>query len=328
MKFTRKLGGLNTQVSALGLGCWAIGGTAGSTNYGEIDDNESIKAICRGLDMGVTLLDTADCYGCGHSERVIGEAIKGRRKEIIIATKFGHSFDEEKRDFTGARTDREYIEKALENSLRRLNTDYIDIYQLHLGGLKGPEVDAIIEMLEDFVQRGKIRSYGWSTDDEENARKFAPLKNCSAIQFQLNLFYDNPKLVQVCEEHDVTGLIRGPLAMGALTGKYNTGAQVAGDDLRSQNIEWVPYFKDGKLLPDFAKKMDAVREILTSRGRTLSQGALAWIWAKSKKAIPIPGFRLVPQVEDNVKAMDFGPLSPAQMLEIEQLIPPLQWKQF
>jgi aryl-alcohol dehydrogenase-like predicted oxidoreductase/DNA gyrase inhibitor GyrI len=284
MVFTRKLGSLNIQTSALGMGCWAIGGTAGSTNYGMIDDNESIKAIRRALDMGVTLLDTADCYGCGHSEKVVGKAVDGRRNEIIIATKFGNSFDEEKRDFTGARTDKEYIEKALEDSLRRLNTDYIDIYQLHLGGLKGPEVDAIIEMLENFVQSGKIRSYGWSTDDEENAKKFAPLKNCSAIQFQLNLFYDNPKLVQVCEEHDITGLIRGPLAMGVLTGKYNTGAQVAGDDLRSLNMEWVPYFKDGKLA-DVSEMFGFKKEIYFSKSFKSFFGVSPFQYVKYTKTL-------------------------------------------
>ena len=324
MAMTREIKRLGRQVSALGIGCWAIGGL----NYGVVDDNESVRGIRRALDLGVTILDTSDFYGYGHSERVVGKALEGRRQEVTVATKFGYSFDEENRVSLGERSDKEYVEQALDASLRRLNTDYIDLYQLHIGGLKGEAVDGILDELDRQVQKGKIRSYGWSTDDAENAARFAVNKNCSVIQFQLNLFYDNPELIKVCNDYGVAGIIRGPLAMGALTGKYSTGLRIDSDDVRGQNIEWVPYFKDGKLTPEFTKKMDAVREILTSGGRTLSQGALAWVWAKCDKAIPIPGFRTVKQVEENVGAMAFGPLTPAQMSEIHSLVPPLSWKQF
>lgn len=322
MNEKKALGRSGIPVSAMGIGCWAIGGDS----FGTVDDNESIRAIHRALEMGVNLLDTANVYGNGHSETVVGRMLQGKRPQAVVATKFGYG-PENGDILAGGKACRNAIAGACEASLTRLNTDYIDLYQLHMGALSGPEVDDVIDALEDLLRDGKIRTYGWSTDTPDNARRIAALEHCSAIQYQLNLFYENAEIARTAEEHGVAGLIRGPLAMGTLTGKYNDTAPLAQSDVRGRNIVWVPYFKDGKMTNEFAQKVDAAREILTSNGRTLAQGALAWLWARSGSAIPIPGFKSVAQVEENIGALHFGPLEPGQMAELTRLIPPLQWEQ-
>lgn len=321
----RTLGRTGTRVSALGMGCWAIGGPLwdGSTaaGWGEVDDETSIAAIRRGLDLGVTFLDTADVYGAGHSERVVGRALRGVRSKVVISTKFGNTFDEATRKTTGADDSPAYAARACEASLRRLETDYIDVYFLHLGGCDMEKALALRETLEDLVRQGKIRSYGWSTDDASRAALFAAGKNCSAIQHDENVLLDNPEVIRVCEERGVASVNRGPLAMGLLSGKYESAGVPDPKDVRGTNSPgWMRYFQGGKPSPSFLQKIAAVREILTSGGRTLAQGALAWLWARSPATIPIPGFRTARQVEENAGAVARGPLTAVQMKEIDRLL--------
>lgn len=321
----RTLGRSEIEVSALGMGCWAIGGPfwSGETpnGWGEVDDEESIRAIHKALDLGVNLFDTANVYGAGHSERVLGRAFDGRRTQVVIATKFNAVFDETTRQVTGADTSSEGIRSACEASLRRLNTDYIDLYQFHDNGYPAEKAAPIRRILEELVQEGKIRSYGWSTDFPERAQVFAQGPKCSAVQLQLNVLDDNPAMIALCEKENLAALNRGPLAMGLLTNKYTTEIKVAANDVRGEKSpEWMKYFKDGKPSPEWAAKRDAIREILTSKGRSISQGALAWNWARSEKTLPIPGFRTVAQVEENAGAMQFGPLTTEQMNEINRLL--------
>ena len=165
---TRKLGRSDIDVSAMGLGCWAIGGPfwAGdkSLGWGNIDDDQSIKSIHRALELGVNFFDTADVYGTGHSERILAKALEGKRDKAVIATKFGNVYDENTKQLTGNDASREYIINACEASLKRLNTNYIDLYQFHLNGF-GPEgAEEVVEVLETLVAEGKIRYYGWRTD--------------------------------------------------------------------------------------------------------------------------------------------------------------------
>jgi aryl-alcohol dehydrogenase-like predicted oxidoreductase len=132
---------------------------------------------------------------------------------------------------------------------------------------------------------------------------------------------DNPAMVALCEELDLAGVNRGPLAMGLLTGKYSASTTLGGDDVRGTRApDWMKYFKNGKPNPEFAAQLEAIREILTSGGRTLAQGALAWLWGRSPRMVPIPGIRTVKQADENAGAMKFGPLSPDQMQEIERLV--------
>jgi aryl-alcohol dehydrogenase-like predicted oxidoreductase len=321
----RKLGRSGIEVSPMGLGCWAIGGPfwEGTTplGWGEVDDEESIRAIHAGLDLGITLFDTANVYGAGHSERVLGRALDGKRSQAVIATKFNAVFDESTRQVTGSDATPAGIRAACEASLRRLNTDAIDLYQFHDNGFPADKAEPVREALEALVKDGKIRAYGWSTDFPERAEVFAQGPKCTAIQLQLNVLDDNPPVIELCEKYDLAALNRGPLAMGLLTDRYTAGTRTAIDDVRGQKSpEWMKYFKDGKPSAEWLGKRDAVRAILTSGGRTLAQGALAWLWARSPQTLPIPGFRTVEQVKENAAAMQFGPLINEQMVEIDRLL--------
>jgi aryl-alcohol dehydrogenase-like predicted oxidoreductase len=319
---TRTLGRSGITVSALGLGCWAIGGEftfdGRPAGWGMVDDDESTRAIQRALDLGVTFFDTADIYGCGHSERVLGQALAGRRDKVVISTKFGHVFDEQTREGAGQNLSPSYIRAACENSLLRLGTDYIDLYQLHGGVRTAAEAEEVIVVLENLVSQGKIRFYGPSVDDVEIAQVFARAPHCTAVQQQLNVFGGNDELIALCEAQDLAVICRSPLAMGLLTGKYHDDQALPANDVR-RHTPWWEYFKEGRM-QEWVEKVDALRGILTAEGRTPAQGALAWIWARSNAAIPIPGFKTVAQVEENAAAMRSGPLNDQQMAAIARLI--------
>jgi len=321
----RALGRSGIEVSALGMGCWAIGGPfwSGETplGWGEVDDEESVRAIHAALDRGVNFFDTANVYGAGHSERVLGRALAGRRSQAVIATKFNAVFDEATRQVTGSDTRPDGIRKACEDSLHRLNTDYIDLYQFHDNGFPADKAVPVRDTLEALVKEGKIRAYGWSTDFVDRAEVFAQGPKCTSIQLQLNVLDDNPAMIALCEKHNLAAINRGPLAMGLLTGKYTTSTQVSIDDVRGQKSpEWMKYFKDGRPNPEWMSMRDAITQILTSQGRTVAQGALAWLWARTPQTLPIPGFRTVKQVEENAGAMEFGPLTSEQTKQIESLL--------
>jgi aryl-alcohol dehydrogenase-like predicted oxidoreductase len=169
-------------------------------------------------------------------------------------------------------------------------------------------------ILEELVSEGKIRFYGWSTNDSERSRFFAQGGHCAAIQFRLNVLEDAPKLLDICDEYDQAGIIRGPLASGFLTGKYTPDNL---DDLLSADDFRLNYRGD---LSKVVKGSAAIEDVLQSDGRTLVQGSLAWIWARSNRTIPIPGFRMMGQVEENIKAMEFGPLRKEQMSQIDDIL--------
>jgi len=323
--FTRHLGKSGIQSSAMGLGCWAIGGPfwEGETpvGWGEVDDKESVSAIQRALDYGISFFDTADVYGTGHSERILARALKEQRTKVVIATKFGNTFDEPSRQMTGSNASPEYIRNACDASLQRLQTDYIDLYQFHLNDYPAEKAAEVRDALEELVASGKIRAYGWSTDFPERAQVFAQGHHCIAVQHQMNVLDDAGAIITLCEKFNLASINRGPLAMGLLTGKYQAGSTVGIDDVRgSKSPAWMKYFKDGKPNPLWLKKFEDIREILMSDGRTIAQGALAWLWGRSYQTIPIPGFRTVTQVEENCSAMTFGPLHPEQMSEITTLL--------
>lgn len=324
-KLSRSLGRSGIEISALGMGCWAIGGPfwAGDSplGWGEVDDNESIRAIHAAIDLGVTFFDTANVYGAGYSERVLARALAGRRSHVVIATKFNALFDESSRQVTGSDSSPAGIRKACEESLRRLETDIIDLYQFHDNGFPPEKAGPVRDTLEALLKEGKIRAYGWSTDFPKSAEFFAAGEHCATIQAELNVLDDNAAIVAVCEKHDLALINRGPLAMGLLTGKYGSGVKPSIDDVRGEKSpEWMKYFKNGQPNADYVNRLDSVREILTSNGRTPAQGALAWLWARSPKTVPIPGFRTVKQVEENARAMDFGPLTQEQFRQIEQIL--------
>jgi aryl-alcohol dehydrogenase-like predicted oxidoreductase len=320
----RILGRSGIEVSSLGLGCWAVGGPwkfdAGEAGWGTVDDRESVAAIQAGMALGVNFFDTAANYGAGHSERILGQAIAGKRDSVVIATKFGYGVFEDRGLVSGMDASPAAIRASLEASLGRLGTDYIDLFQLHVGDYPLERVPETLETLDALVAEGKVRAYGWSTDDPERARSFAEGQHCATVQHQLNLFEDNPEMLALCESLNLASINRGPLAMGLLTGKYKDGATFEASDLRAHNHAWMAYFKDGKANSVWTAKLEAMREVLTSNGRTLAQGALAWLWARSPMTVPIPGFRTVAQAESNAKAMEFGALTSDQMLEVKRIL--------
>ncbi|HYF63008.1 MAG TPA: aldo/keto reductase, partial [Herpetosiphonaceae bacterium] len=248
-------------------------------------------------------------------------AFAGARDRVVIATKFNAIFDEATRQVTGSSAAPADIRQACEDSLRRLGTDYIDLYQFHDNGYPAEQAGPVRDTLEELVAEGKIRAYGWSTDFADRAEVFAQGPACASIQLQLNVLDDNPAVLAVCERHDLAAINRGPLAMGLLSDRYTASTRPAADDVRGVNSPgWMKYFKDGQPSPEWLGRRDAIREILTSGGRTLAQGALAWLWGRSPKTIPIPGFRTVEQVRENSGALRFGPLAADQMAEIERLL--------
>ena len=322
----RTLGRSGIDVSAIGMGCWAIGGPfhrdGQPCGWGEVDDEESVRAVHRAIELGVDFFDTADVYGAGHSERVLARALAGRRERVVIATKWGNIFDEGTKEITGRGEDTADLREAVTASLRRLGTDYIDLYQLHLGDLAIDRAADLLGELETLVEEGKIRWYGWSTDDPGRADAWGSAgEHCTAIQHDFSMMYGSkPEVLETAERHGLASINRGPLAMGLLTGKYNADSRIGPDDVRGSSLPWMVLFKDGRPAPEYLARLAAVREILTADGRTLAQGALGWLWAVSDATVPIPGCRTVAQVEDNAGALERGPLTQEQVKEIETLL--------
>ena len=325
----RRLGSSEVELTPMGLGCWAVGGPSvndeGRTiGWGEVDDQESIRAIRRGFDLGVRFFDTADTYGAGHSERLVGRALAGHLDEVVIATKFGHTFDDDgSRRGHGVDVSPDYIRSACRASLRRLGVEAIDLYQLHVGSLPDAQSDAVVETLEELQREGSIRQFGWSCDVAAQAQRWAERGTCAALQFICNVFTETPGLVDLCERGSMTAIIRSPLASGFLSGKFGPESRLPREDWRSQALElgWGDLFNaDGSANPEWLARLDALREVLSSGGRSLVQGALGWLWARSPATLPIPGFKTVAQVEENVGALGFGPLLADQMAQVEAIM--------
>lgn len=317
----RTLGRSGIEVSPLGMGCWAIGGPwqfmDGPGGWGEVDDDESVRAVHAALANGITFFDTAATYGTGHSEEVLRRALAGRRDHVVLATKFGFHVDVAGKRVTRFADDAAVardVRAACDASLRRLGTDRIDLYQLHVWDLPLNRALDVREVLEDLVAEGKVRAYGWSTDDAGPARVFSQGEHCAVVQHDLNVVRDAPEVLALVEEADLASINRSPLARGALTGKYTSTAGFAENDVRRDQWSVDTFFTPT------LERLEAIRDVLTSDGRTLTQGALAWIWGRSGRTVPIPGIRTVAQAEENAGAMAFGPLTPEQMAEVETLV--------
>ncbi|MEV0218224.1 aldo/keto reductase [Streptomyces sp. NPDC050704] len=322
----RTLGRSGIEVSGLGFGCWAIGGEWARPDgmplgWGKVDDEESVRAIRRALDLGVTFFDTADAYGTGHSERVLARGLGKRRADVVVATKWGNVIDEERRLAVGSDDSPAYARQALTASLRRLDTDYIDLYQLHISDAAPDRAAQLRDTCEEFVREGLIRAYAWSTDDPERAAVFAQGPHCAAVQHRLNVLQDAPEMLAFCEESELASINRSPLAMGLLTGRRAAGQPLEAGDIRSAPPAWLPGFSQGEGAdPEWLRTVESLRSVLTSNGRTLAQGALAWLWARSPRTVPIPGFRSVAQAEENAGALAQGPLSAGQLIEIDGIL--------
>ncbi|MGH1578419.1 aldo/keto reductase [Planktotalea sp.] len=314
---------LGQDVIPMGMGCWAIGGQfyAGSTPHGfpNVDDAESKRAIRATLDAGLRIFDTAAVYGAGHSERLLGETLHDH-PDAIIVSKLGTAIDEDARQVLHDETEAHEVIPAIERSLRRLNRDHVDVMLLHLNALPIAKARPIFEQMEVARQAGKLCSYGWSTDFPESAAAMADLDGFIGIEHAMNIFLDVPSIQKTVAENKMIALLRSPLAMGLLTGKYDSSTVMPETDVRSVNNAKRDYFQDAKPAEAHLRNLAAIRELLQTDGRSLAQGALCWLLAKSEWNIPVPGARTEEQAIENAGAVSFGPLSKDVMLHIEALV--------
>ena len=316
----KTLGKSDIQISAAGFGAWAIGGEwqfdGHPGGWGRVDDAASIRAIHAALEAGMNLIDTAANYGTGHSEQIVGQAVKDRRDRVVIATKFGFEVDEQAKTVVyhkDADTILSNLPFEIERSLRNLATDVVDLYQFHMWDFPRERIPELLEKLEGLVAQGKIRTYGWSTDNVELSREFAAGKHAVAIQHAANVLQPAAEMFSFTGQAGLTSLIRSPLLMGFLSDKYDQDTQFVESDVRKRGF---PAEDIARIVANRLK----IREILTSSGRTVAQGALGWLWAQGGQVVPIPGIRTEAQARENAGAMQFGPLSAAQLAEIERLL--------
>jgi aryl-alcohol dehydrogenase-like predicted oxidoreductase len=315
----RTLGRSGLEVSAIGLGTARIGGLAFSRN-GDRDTvlipeavQECTRAIREAIGCGINFFDTADIYRAGRAEKLLGEAIRSVRHKVIIATKFGELFDEATGEETNDAVTPEYVKRACDASLRRLGTDVIDVYLFHLRSFPLDRAEGIRDALEDLVSQGKIRFYGWSTDDVERAELFAQGAHCTAIEHRLSVFEASADMLAVCEENNLASIIRAPFMTGILTGRWQPGDTLPENDRRS---DWITDEPAQQAL----RRAESLRPILTQSGRTYVQGILAWIWGTSERAVPIPGFRTTEQAIELAGALQHGPMSKDELAAIAALM--------
>jgi aryl-alcohol dehydrogenase-like predicted oxidoreductase len=307
----RRLGRSGIKVSPLGLGTARMAGLGFREDLVPPDTSqaqrEAVRQIQAAVDLGVTLFDTADNDGRGLSERILGEALRGRREGIVVVTKFGEDPIPDQEDPWSL--DAGTVERKCEASLRRLGFECIDLYLLHRRDYPLERAPAMMETLEELVRAGKIRYYGWSTDDVDRARLFAGGEHCIAIEHRLNVFNDSPAMLDLCREQDLASLNRVPLLMGVLTGRWSPETKLEEGDPRAGWFEHEGFLK-------VLACAQQIEPYLASDGRSCVQGALGWIWARSPLAIPLPGFRNMEQMQELLQARQFGPLP----LEVMQAI--------
>lgn len=287
--------------------------------YASADDAESIRTIHAALAAGITLFDTAAAYGAGHAERLLARALKDR-PDTLIVTKIGIAIDEASRQLTGDEIAPATVLPAIDRCLSRLERDRIDLVLLHQNALPVVQAEAIFDQMDKAHKAGKIRAYGWSTDFSKSASAVAGREGFVAVEHAMNALLDASAMQAVVRETGITALIRSPLAMGLLTGKYGAESVMPADDIRSTSNPKTDYFRDARANPVFLAKLDSVRDLLRTGGRSLTQGALCWLWAKAGNNIPIPGARTVEQIEGIGGALEFGALPEDVMVQIEALI--------
>lgn len=319
------------SINPVGLGCWSIGGTltdtTGANNgWGKITPSEVNRALEAALDLGINYFQTSDVYGAGDSERFIGSVLShsGKREKVVISTMFGIAFSEEQRMIQGLQLDRNYIRSACEASLIRLQTDRIDIYQIHPGDVANDVFDEIVFELEELAKAGKIRSIGWSTDKVERAKMIAGHRLCSAIQFQHNMLSPcDPLMLELCEQNQLLGIARSPLANGALTEKYlKANNSIVLDDFRGVNgVSWSMYFKEGTIKEDVYQKLKALNEQILSWGyKSLEQAAIRWVIDSSNILVPVVGFKNYEQVRSNALSVKERPFTREDILVTADLV--------
>lgn len=304
------------DVPRVGMGCWAIGGSS----YSDTNDTESRASLRLAYEMGARFFDTAAVYGSGHSEMLVGEEIS-QFDDAVIVTKFGIDVDDAKGITGGPNTSEEGIRNVIEGSRRRLKRDTLDLALLHLNGLDIDEAKAAFDVMDALVAEKKVAAYGWSSDGADGIAATIDRDGFVAVENDFNVFTPATELMTLLADRNTLSICRLPLAMGLLSGKYAPdSAALPSDDIRAKDLDWLEFFKDGKPDADYLTKLAALRDLLTVGDRSLAQGALCWILAKSDVALPVPGFKTQVQVTDNIGAADKGPLPANIMSEIESVL--------
>jgi aryl-alcohol dehydrogenase-like predicted oxidoreductase len=287
----RQLGTVGPLVSAIGLGCMPMSGT-----YGSVADEDSIATIHRALDLGINLLDTADVYGDGHNEELVGKAIKGRRDQVVLASKFGIVRGTEAR-FDGRP---EYVRAAIERSLKRLNVDTIDIYQQHRVDPKTP-IEETIGAMKELVDEGKIRFIGMSEALAPDLRRAAAVHPITSLQSEYSLLERTVEgdVLDTCEDLGIGFLPFSPLQRGLLSGSLTTSTELEPDDFRAGDR--FPRVGPEHLEAN-ASLAEVVAEVAAEHQASRSQVALAWLLSRKPWIVPIPGTKRIAYIEDNAGA--------------------------
>ncbi len=291
----RTLGRDGPRVSPLGLGCMGM-----SHAYGPSDPVESVATIHQALDSGVTFLDTADVYGDGENERLVGEAITGRRDEVVLATKFGILFGRVTLRPVGVNGSPEYVRAAIDRSLNRLGVDHVDLYYLHRPDRDVPIEDTVGAMAE-LVAAGKVRYLGLSEASADTIRRAAAVAPIAAVQTEWSLFSRDIEdaVVPACRELGIALVPYSPLGRGMLTGDPGSVRDLHADDFRRT----LPRFDAANLATNLAL-VDEVRAVATRHGATPAQVALAWLLAQGDDVVPIPGTKRRTYLLDNLGALN------------------------
>lgn len=307
---TRQLGNQGLIVSELGLGCMGM-----SEFYGMCDEAESIATIHCALDLGITLLDTADMYGPFTNEQLVGKAIKDRRDRVVLATKFGILRSEDK-GWGGVNGSPEYVHQACDASLQRLGIDYIDLYYQHRVDPNVPIEDTVGAMAE-LVQQGKVRYLGLSEASAATIRRAAKVHPISALQSEYSLWSRDPEdeILPTIRELEIGFVAYSPLGRGFLSGQITNPDDLAADDYRKNS----PRFQ-GENFNKNLQLVDRVREIAAKKGATPGQLALAWLLAQGNDIVPIPGTKRRAYLEENIAAVNIT-LTQAERDRIDEVAP-------